>query len=166
MAANSDSAIRRAARWGYPWLINPHATVPVVAEQFRGYREALERYGQPTPQVLPMMRELYVAHDRETAYLESQPHLESKYAAYASWGQDKALPGNESFSVPYQDLARDRFLLGSPDDVAQEMLRYRDELGVNYLIFRMQWPGMGQEQALRQIELMGRDVLPRVKAEA
>ena len=113
-----------------------------------------------------MMRELYVAQDRETAYLESRPYLASKYAAYAAWGQDKALPGNESFSVPYPDLARDRFLLGSPDDVAQEMLRYRDELGVNYLIFRMQWPGMGQEQALRQIELMGREVIPRVKAAA
>ena len=163
VAANNDAAIRRAARWGYPWLVNPHATVPVVAEQLRRYREALERSGQPAPQAFPMMRELYVAQDRETAYLESQPYLERKYAAYAAWGQDKALPGNESFSVPYQDLARDRFLLGSPNDVVQEMLRYRDELGVNYLIFRMQWPGMGQEQALRQIELMARDVLPRVK---
>ena len=34
VAANNDIAVRRAARWGYPWLINPHATVPVVAEQF------------------------------------------------------------------------------------------------------------------------------------
>ena len=112
------------------------------------------------------MRELYVAQDRESAYLESQPFLAGKYAAYASWGQEKVLPGNESFSVPYQDLARDRFLLGSPDDVAKEMLRYRDELGVNYLIFRMQWPGMGQDQVLRQLELMGREVIPRVKAAA
>jgi alkanesulfonate monooxygenase SsuD/methylene tetrahydromethanopterin reductase-like flavin-dependent oxidoreductase (luciferase family) len=163
VAANNDTAIRRAARWGYPWLINPHATVPVIAEQVGHYRETLEQHRQPVPQAMPMMRELYVARDRETAYLESQPYLESKYAAYASWGQDKALPGNESFSVPYQDLARDRFLLGSPDDVAQEMLRYRDELGVNYLIFRMQWPGMGQDQVLRQIELMGEEVIPRVK---
>ena len=166
LAANSDGAIRRAARWGYPWLINPHATVPVVARQIQRYLESLERAGQSAPRVLPMMRELYVARDRETAFLESRPYLESKYAAYASWDQDKAMPGNESFSVPYQDLARDRFLLGSPDDVVGEMLRYRDELGVNYLIFRMQWPGMGQEHALQQIELMGRDVIPRVKAAA
>jgi alkanesulfonate monooxygenase SsuD/methylene tetrahydromethanopterin reductase-like flavin-dependent oxidoreductase (luciferase family) len=164
VAANNDVAIRRAARWGYPWIINPHATVPMVAQQFQGYLEALKRAGQPTPDVLPMMRELYVAEDRETAYLESQPYLEGKYAAYASWGQDKALPGNESFSVPYRDLAQDRFLLGSPDDVAQEMLRYQHDLGVNYLIFRMQWPGMGLEQALKQVELMGREVLPRVKS--
>ena len=166
VAANNDVAIRRAARWGYPWIINPHATVSTIAQQFQTYFETVTQTGKSPPSVLPMMRELYVAGDRETAYLESQPYLEAKYAAYASWGQDKALPGNESFSVPYQDLARDRFLLGSPDDVAQEMLRYRDELGVNYLIFRMQWPGMPQEQALRQIELMGKEVIPRVKAAA
>ena len=164
VAANNDVAIRRAARWGYPWIINPHATVPMVAEQFKTYMATLEQAGQPVPDTLPMMRELYVASDRETAYLESQPYLETKYAAYAAWGQDKALPGEESFSVPYQDLARDRFLLGSPDDVFEEMLRYQDELGVNYLIFRMQWAGMPQEQALRQVELMGKEVIPRVKA--
>ena len=163
VAANNDVAIRRAARWGYPWLVNPHATMEMVAGQWQGYKAALEQAGQPTPEALPMMRELYVAQDRETAYVESEPYLASKYAAYAAWGQDKALPGEESFSVPYQDLARDRFLLGSPEDVVGEIRRYERELGVNYLIFRMQWPGMSQEQTLRQIDLLGREVIPRVK---
>ncbi len=166
VAANNDAAIRRAANWGYPWLINPHATVSMVSRQLAAYRESLSRAGQPLPSALPMMRELYVAPDRDTAYRESRPYLEAKYAAYASWGQDKVLPGDEDFATPYEDLARDRFLLGSPDDVAREMARYRDELGINYLIFRMQWPGMGQAEALRQIDIMGREVLPRVKRAA
>ena len=163
VAANNDVAIRRAARWGLPWLVNPHATVEMVAQQWAGYQAALEKAGQPTPDALPMMRELYVAPDRETALVESEPYLAPKYAAYAAWGQDKALPGEESFSVPYQELARDRFLLGSPADVAGEIRRYEQDLGVNYLIFRMNWPGMSQEQTLRQIELMGREVIPQVK---
>ena len=163
VAANGDSAIRRAARWGYPWLVNPHATVPTVAKQLALYRTELDRADQPVPQVLPMMRELYLAQDQETAYLEAQPYLEGKYSAYASWGQDKALPGEESFTMPFPDLARDRFLLGSPTQVVQEIRRYRDELGVNYLIFRLQWPGMDQERALHQIEIMGREVIPEVK---
>ena len=95
--------------------------------------------------------------------MESRPYLAPKYEAYAAWGQDKALPGEESFTIPYQELARDRFLLGSPDQVVEEIRRYERELGVNYLIFRMQWPGMEQEQILRQIDLMGREVLPYVK---
>ena len=163
VAANGDRAIRRAARWGYPWLINPHATVPMVAEQFSRYRQELDRHGQSAPPVLPMMRELYVAQDREQAFRESRPYLEGKYAAYASWGQDKELPGEESFTVPYEDLARDRFLLGSAEEVVQEIRRYEDQLGVNQLIFRMQWPGMEHEKLMREIEIMGRDVIPQFK---
>lgn len=163
VAANNDVAIRRAARWGYPWLINPHATIPMVADQWTRYKAALDEFGNPVPGELPMMREMYVAEDRETAYIESQPFLEAKYKAYADWGQDKALPGEESFSVPYQDLAKDRFLLGSPDDIVDEFRRYNDELGVNHMICRMQWPGMPQEQVLKQIELLGREVIPRIK---
>ena len=163
VAANNDVAIRRAARWGYPWLINPHATVPMVADQWNRYKAALDEFENPIPSELPMMREMYVAQDRETAFIESQPFLEGKYKAYADWGQDKALPGEESFSVPYQDLAKDRFLLGSPDDIVSEFRRYAEELGVNHMICRMQWPGMPQEQVLKQIELLGREVIPRIK---
>ena len=163
VAANNDVAIRRAARWGYPWLINPHATVPMVADQWNRYKAALDEFENPIPSELPMMREMYVAQDRETAFIESQPFLEGKYKAYADWGQDKALPGEESFTVPYQDLAKDRFLLGSPDDIVSEFRRYAEELGVNHMICRMQWPGMPQEQVLNQIELLGREVIPRIK---
>ena len=164
VAANNDAAIRRAARWGYPWIINPHATVPMVAEQWAKYKETLAQSGNPVPDTLPMMRELYVAEDRETAYVESEPYLAPKYQAYASWGQDKALPGEESFNIPYQELAKDRFLLGSPEEVVQEIRRYEHELNANYMIFRMQWPGMAQAQVLRQIELLGKEVIPRVKS--
>jgi alkanesulfonate monooxygenase SsuD/methylene tetrahydromethanopterin reductase-like flavin-dependent oxidoreductase (luciferase family) len=164
VAANNDAAIRRAARWGYPWIINPHATVPMVAEQWVKYKETLAQSGNPVPDTLPMMRELYVAKDRETAYVESEPYLAPKYQAYASWGQDKALPGEESFNIPYQELAKDRFLLGSPEEVVQEIRRYEHELNANYMIFRMQWPGMAQAQVLRQIELLGKEVIPRVKS--
>ena len=163
VAANGNAPIRRAARWGYPWLINPHATVSMVADQLEMYRKTLSEAGQPVPSI-PMMREAYVAKDRETAYNESQPYLEGKYAAYASWGQDKALPGEESFSIPYQDLARDRFLLGTADDMVIEIKRYEAELGIDYMIFSMQWHGMPHQQLLHQIEIMGRDVIPRVKS--
>ena len=111
-----------------------------------------------------MVRELYVAQDHKTAFLESRTYLEDKYHAYTDWGQDKAMPGGLSFNVPYEDLAHDRFLLGSAKDIVDEIQRYSDELGINFLIFRMQWPGMDQAQVLRQIEVMGRDVIPRFKS--
>ena len=163
VAANNDVAIRRAARWGYPWFINPHATMSTIARQIAVYNAEIDRVGQTPPDAMPMFREMYVADDRATAYAESRRYLESKYAAYASWGQDKALPGEESFTIPFEDLARDRFLIGSPDDIADEIRRYRDDLGANYIIFRMQWPGLPQEQVIRQLETLGEAVIPQFK---
>ena len=165
VAANNDGAIRRAARWGAPWLINPHATMSTIARQTGVYRAEIDSAGQQSPDAMPMFREMYVAEDSATAFAESRPYLEGKYAAYAAWGQDKALPGEESFSVPFEELARDRFLIGSPDDIVAEIRRYRDELAANYIIFRMQWPGMPQEQVLRQLELLGSSVIPAIKSE-
>ena len=104
VAANGPPAIARAARWGYPWVINPHATIGLISGQLDYYRKVAAEAGQPMPATIPMMRELYVAPDSATAYAESRPYLESKYAAYASWGQDKELPEGESFSVPFDQL--------------------------------------------------------------
>ena len=162
VAANNDGAIRRAGRLGYPWLVNPHATVETIEAQMSIYRKALDESGNAGPVAIPMMREMYIAEDREVAMYESRPHLESKYQAYSQWGQDKALPGEETFDLPFEDLARDRFLIGTPDDVVSEIRRYEAELGVTHMILRVQWPGLEQEKVLKQLELMGKYVIPRL----
>lgn len=163
VAANNINAIKRAASWGYPWLINPHATIAMISQQMKIYRDTLIKSGLPTPNHMPLLRELYVSDSFQKAYAESRPYLEGKYAAYTSWGQDRALPGNISFSIPFEDLATDRFLLGSPENIINDIKRYKTELGVNYPIFRMQWPGMRQEQIMKQIDLMGKYVIPKIK---
>ena len=163
VAANHDTAIKRAARMGCPWYINPHATVTMVENQMGLYKDALNESGNSLPDDMPMMRELYVAEDREVAFYESRSYLESKYQAYAQWGQDKALPGNESFSVPFEELSKDRFLIGTPDDVVKEIKRYEERLGINNMVFRMQWPGMEHEKVMKQLDLIARYVIPQIK---
>ena len=127
------------------------------------YKQILVESDKPTPVDMPLMREMYVAEDRETAFSESRPYLESKFQVYADWGQDKTLPASESFSVPFEELSRDRFLIGTPDDIVEGIKRCEDNLGVNYMIFRMQWPGMGHGKVMKQLELLDKYVIPRVK---
>ena len=88
------------------------------------------------------------------------PYLNEKYGAYRSWEQDKALPADDRWSARFEELARDRFLLGDPASVATEITRYRERLGVTTLILRVQWPGMAQADVLRSIRLLGEQVLP------
>jgi alkanesulfonate monooxygenase SsuD/methylene tetrahydromethanopterin reductase-like flavin-dependent oxidoreductase (luciferase family) len=145
---------------GLPWLINPHAPLPTIERQWQRYKQALAEAGQPMPTSRPICLEAHVAPTHEEAVASARPYLEAKYAAYAEWGQDKALPGEEDFRVPFDDLARDRFILGTPDEVIEQIEERVRRLESNYLIFRMSWPGMEAAKITRVIEMMGERVLP------
>ncbi len=160
IAANADKAVQRAGRLGYPWFINPHAAMPTTERQWGLYKEALAAAGHQVSAQRPMTLELCVAPTREEAVELAGPYLEGKYAAYAAWGQDKVLPGQESFRVSFDELAKDRFILGSPDDVIQQLEDRIQRLDANYFIFRAGWPGMEIWKTLKTVELMGSHVLP------
>jgi alkanesulfonate monooxygenase SsuD/methylene tetrahydromethanopterin reductase-like flavin-dependent oxidoreductase (luciferase family) len=142
------------------WVINPHAKLEILQHQVGLYRKARQATGKPASAELPIIKELYVAPDRRTAIDECRPFLEAKYKAYASWGQDKALPPGDHFDLGFEDLVRDRFIVGGPDDAIRELKRYVDALGVNTFIFRIQWPGMEQAKVLRTIRLLAERVMP------
>lgn len=160
IAANADAAVLRTARLGLSWLVNPHAALPTIERQWQRYRQALAEAGHALPAARPTILELSVAPTREEAIATARPHLEAKYAAYAEWGQDKVLPGEESFRVDFADLARDRFILGTPDEAIEQIEERVRRLDSNYFIFRLGWPGMDGAQVLRVIETVGSRVLP------
>ena len=164
IAANADPAVLRTARMGLSWFVNPHAALPTIERQWQRYKQALAEANQKMPAARPICLELHVAPSHEEAVATAQPFLEAKYAAYAEWGQDKVLPGEESFRVAFDDLARDRFILGTPDEVIAQLEERVRRLESNYLIFRMGWPGMEGAKILRVIEMMGTRVLPHFHA--
>ncbi|MBI4242008.1 MAG: LLM class flavin-dependent oxidoreductase [Candidatus Rokubacteria bacterium] len=160
LAANSDAGVRRAARLGDAWLMNPHATLATLERQLALFRQARAEAGKPPAREVPMTKECYVAPDAAGALAEARPLLEPKYRAYQRWEQDKALPAGESFALGFEELARDRFILGDPVKVREEISRYRERLGITTMTFRLQWPGMEQAKVLRSIRLLGEKVFP------
>jgi alkanesulfonate monooxygenase SsuD/methylene tetrahydromethanopterin reductase-like flavin-dependent oxidoreductase (luciferase family) len=163
-AANNDGAVERSARMADAWVINPHAKLAILQQQVALYRTALAKAGRPFPAELPIIKELYVAPDRGTAIQECRPFLEAKYKAYGSWGQDKALPAGDHFDLGFEELVRDRFIIGDPEDCVRELGRYVDALGVNCFILRIQWPGMEQAKVLRTIKLLAERVMPALRS--
>jgi alkanesulfonate monooxygenase SsuD/methylene tetrahydromethanopterin reductase-like flavin-dependent oxidoreductase (luciferase family) len=159
LAANGDAGVKRAARLGDAWLMNPHATLATLERQLELFRTTRREAGRPAAAETPLIKECYVAPEAATATTEAATFLGEKYGAYRRWEQDKALPAGESFDASFEDLARDRFILGDPVRVAEEIARYRERLGVTTMIFRLQWPGMDHEKVMRSIRLLGHKVL-------
>jgi alkanesulfonate monooxygenase SsuD/methylene tetrahydromethanopterin reductase-like flavin-dependent oxidoreductase (luciferase family) len=164
MGANADAAVRRAAELADTWFINPHQRMETIERQLSLYNQALEEFGKPTPKELPLMREIFVASSREEATRLARPYLEEKYKVYHQWGQDKAMPkDDDDLSLDFDDLTRDRFLFGSPDEVAEQIIGYNKRLGVNRMILSVHWVGMPHSQVEDALHLFAEEVMPKVK---
>jgi alkanesulfonate monooxygenase SsuD/methylene tetrahydromethanopterin reductase-like flavin-dependent oxidoreductase (luciferase family) len=165
VGANADPAIRRAARLGDCWYVNPHNRIDTIVRQVEIYKRALDEYGKPFPREFPARREVFVARSRDEAIRVCAPYLGAKYAAYQQWGQNQAMPaGDNDLGVEFDELLRDRFLLGSPDEVAEAILKLHRATGINHLIMSVQWSGMPQSLALDQLHGLAEEVFPRVRA--
>lgn len=159
-AANNDKAVARSARLGDTWMINPHARVETIERQIALFHDEREKSGQPPVTELPAVKEVFCAETRDKAIEMARPYLDAKYQHYAKWGQDKALPGNESFDIPFEELEQDRFIIGTPDDCLEQLMPWRDKLGVDHFIFRTYWSGMPIENGLHSMDMLSRHVIP------
>ncbi len=164
VGANVDNAVRRAARLGDCWYLNPHQKMATLARQMDIYQAELDKLGKPFPSELPIRREVFCARNHDEAVAIAAPYIKSMYDLYATWGQDKAMAeGDRDITMDYDELARDRFIVGDPDEVAEEMLRYNSTLGVDHIIMSVQGVGMPQGQVLDTFHLMAEEVFPKVR---
>lgn len=159
IAANADVAVKRAATWGLPWAINPHATLETIRRQVELYRQTARSAGHQADIALPLGRELFCGRTREEAFEVAGPYIASKYDSYSAWGQDKALPGEEDFRSPLEELADDRFIIGSPEDCITQLRAY-ESLGIGRVHLRVIWPGMPLDQALEGLRRFAEEVMP------
>src|SRR2546430_7670482 len=96
IGANADPAIRRAARLGDCWYVNPHNRIDTIVRQVGVYRRALDECGKLFPAEFPARREVFVARSRDEAIRLCAPHLAAKYTAYHEWGQDEVMPDGDN----------------------------------------------------------------------
>jgi alkanesulfonate monooxygenase SsuD/methylene tetrahydromethanopterin reductase-like flavin-dependent oxidoreductase (luciferase family) len=162
IGANADRAIRRAARLGDCWYVNPHNRIDTIVRQVGVYRRELDKLGKPFPAEFPARREVFVASTHEEARRLCEPFLATKYDAYRAWGQDRAMPEDDGLSSDFDELTRDRFLVGAPEEVAEQIVRLREQTGINHLIMSVHWPGMPPELVLETMQLLAEDVFEKV----
>lgn len=160
IAVNADAVVKRTARLGYQWFVNMHAPLATIERQCGFSTAALARAGHQMPVARPITVELHVTPTWKEAVATARPFLSKKYQAYADWGQDEALPGEEPFRVGCDELGLDRFILGSPEDVIEQLEGRVEQLEASYFMLRVGWPGMEIHKVLRILELMGEDALP------
>jgi alkanesulfonate monooxygenase SsuD/methylene tetrahydromethanopterin reductase-like flavin-dependent oxidoreductase (luciferase family) len=141
----------------------PTSALDQVDAQMSAFKSKRSAAKLPPAEHFCRMLEVGCAADDDTAIRQSTPFLMEKYKSYFSWGlEGLTLDPNATPEQQFAALASKRFAVGAPASVI-DMLVAQHHCGINHLSMRVSWPGMGQDEILASIELLGRKVLPEVR---
>jgi alkanesulfonate monooxygenase SsuD/methylene tetrahydromethanopterin reductase-like flavin-dependent oxidoreductase (luciferase family) len=164
IAANSDAAVERAARIGDGWIIGPHSAIEELERQVNHYRGAWAAVGKQGRPDIPLIREAFVAKSRKEAVEKAQPCLEELYRSiYIKWKQNEAMSDPDELRWAFDRLAKNRFILGSPQECIDQVKEYESRLGATHLLVRFDWtPGLPQKEILAAMRLFGEEVIQKL----
>lgn len=160
VAADKLHTIERIPRLGADhWLPSARHSLSFLREALPIYKRTVEETGRPFLGI-PLQRDLCIGRDRKEAYLLVESSYERMLHMQSGWGQ----PG-ERYDVPFEELQRDRVILGSPEEAAEQLIALNKEFSAEFVLFRIYTPGMEPSLALEMIEQVGKEVLPLVRSE-
>ncbi|KAI9459568.1 putative oxidoreductase, LLM family [Russula earlei] len=156
----TPQSFARAGMLGLPLMV---AIIGGETHRFRPlidlYREAGKKAGYQPEQLKVGIHSLgYVAATREQAMEEYYPGYKETFTRI---GKERGWPPITRPQFDAQAGPTGALLIGSPDEVAEKILRHSKALGgVSRLTFQMDNAGLSHEQLLNAIELIGTRVKP------
>ncbi len=128
VAASSPDAIDWAASAGHSILMDPHASHVEIGQKFAAYRSGLEAAGHSAAgRTIPMARLIAVAPTDEEARETARRGAQWTVTSYV---KRRPPPGVD----PIERYVNDVIIYGSPGRVVDEILRLREEIGLDYLL--------------------------------
>lgn len=154
----------RAGALGLPLMV---AVIGGETHLFRPlidlYRESGRRAGHAPEKLTVGLHSLgYVASTTEEAVNDYFPGYADTFTRI---GRERGWPPVTRARFDAQTGDTGALIVGSPEDVAQKILRHSEALGgISRLTFQMDNAGLSHEQLMRAIELIGKEVAPRVRS--
>jgi alkanesulfonate monooxygenase SsuD/methylene tetrahydromethanopterin reductase-like flavin-dependent oxidoreductase (luciferase family) len=155
MAAFGNVGVRQAGRLGLPLFTSPLESIPQLKERNTLYRTALQEAGQQQT-LFPLIRSVYVAETADQARADTEAALLAQYRRYSRWRPQVTIEGT------FEQITTDRFIIGDPSQCAAQIQRYADELGINYIVCRMNLPGLAHTKVLASMRLVAQEVMTRL----
>ena len=152
-------------------------SVKELRERLRVYKEA---YEAATGKTIPfgartaIVRDTFVAESEAEARRIVEEPMMSAFN-FANWrGPRIFLEPGETLDPETDaalkkkltyDFVRPRALLiGSPDEVVEQLVELHLETNIEQVIFKSSWPGVDHRDTMRSMKLLVEEVLPKVQA--
>ncbi len=168
IGARGPIAVKRAARMGCHFL---GTSDPFTQEL---YDATLREEGKnPEDFHAAQLRWCFVGETRDAAWDACQHHLHYMLTWYGKWISEASdVKGDEQFAqLPPPEKLRDTdqallagpAMVGSPDEVAEEILSFTRGVRTTHLVLGMHFPGIDPWKVNRSMELFAKEVMPALK---
>ncbi len=153
VAAFGRKGLAQAARYGLPYLASPIESLDLLEENLRFYREQLHQSIDAGSLAVPVMRTVHVAQDDAEA-ANVLASLEAENRRMLQGRVPKALGRAAAAGVS------ERAIIGTREQVVEQIGRYRERLGLDLLIARVEVAGASPEQRVASLVRLVEEVLP------
>ena len=155
-----EITLRRAATLADNWIPGPTAELPRLLEGKKQLLANRRAAGLTAPvSEWPLTRDVIIADtDREARELAERHIMVSYRKEYAGGWRHPFI--NASIATDLDTMKKDRFLIGSPEQVIKDLRPFVEQYGMTHLICRLFFPGMPHRHIMRELELIAREVRP------
>ena len=157
LGADTVKTVARVPELADHWIASRRHSKAFLREALRVYKEALDRHGKPFKGLF-IFRDLCIANSLREAEDRIRDGYERRYERYQRWGQ----PG-ERYDLAFDQLKQDRLIIGSPEEIVEQIIAYREEFGTEFMWFFVDFPGMDSRFILETIQRFGEEVIPKIK---
>ena len=158
-----DMTLRRAATLADNWIPGPTAELPRLLkgkQQFLANRQAAGLTAPFTE--WPLTRDVIIAETEKEARTLAEAHIMVSYRREYAGGWKHPFI-DASIATDLDTIKKDRFLIGTPDQVIRDLKPFVEQYGMNHLICRLFFPGMPHRHIMRELELISKEVMPAFK---
>ena len=159
-------SIQRAAALGDAWIPGPTANLAKLKEAQGRYNEHLKSLGLVAhSRPRPLTRDVVIAPSEAEAEELAQNYLLPAYRdEYSTWSHPLIGTSDSTATDILAELRKDRFIIGSPSQVIEQIAYFKEQFGMDHLVCRLHFPGMPPDQVLAAVRLIGEEVIPAFSA--
>lgn len=160
LGAIAKPAVRRAARMADGWCANEMLSIEDIQKRQKDIQKIRAKEGIDREFTTYVIQYGFIGDTYEEAWETVRESLFYQQRKYAEWsGND---PGEELPSAQQKEL-ENAALIGTPEDVIEDLQTYRDALEDDiHFIFRTYYPGVETDRMTESIERLGNEVMPYI----
>ncbi len=169
VAAASEETFPSLGEAGYPIFVAVRSgSLSGLAPDLAAYRRAYEEAGHPGRGEVYLRCTLHIADTDRRAFDEAEKSIMQGYRTLSTRlegapNRRRAAEAVTIRTITYEEVQRDKVIIGSPERVADRLLQLHEELGLDGILAELNFGALIPHQAMtRSLQLLCEKVLPRL----